>query len=92
MVYANNFIKQNVNRMVSKIVVFDVICRREYYAFWARNGISHFRLKFFSMPTISIWDLLSVKNALYGLRYYKYAVTLAERGKGRRSSGLGGNP
>ena len=29
------------------------------------------------MPTISIWDLFFVKNALYGFHYFKYAATLA---------------
>ena len=40
MVYAYSSIK-NCNRIMSKIVVFDVICC-QHYALWAGNGIKLF--------------------------------------------------
>ena len=81
-VYAYNSLKNREYLWYQKLSLFNVVCRREYYIYRAGNGILliltlQASIYVHNMPTISIWDLFFIKNALYGFHYFEYAATLA---------------
>ena len=45
---------------------------RLFFLEWYQTFSYILGFNFFSLPTISIWDLFSVKNPIYGFHYFEY--------------------